>query len=273
MDKKPLDSQEPKALWPQARSVAHLDRSTLWPFEAISTNMRLRICRDRMIEIIVGTEPNQTTWYIHRELLIKHSPYFRAALQPNRFAESQSSSVSLPDDDSDAFEVFTQWIYTTDVVGQWDTPFNSVEDRGCLNHVKAYCLGDKLQIPELQTDAVGAIESANSSQMKITPECVLYTFEQSLNGNVLREMLLETVVKSIQDGSIDPNRNMMHDPSNDLNSLSWKELFELGGEFVSAVIANIVDRNNIPKIASLGLGDPEPQAAGEEASDMEDLFL
>lgn len=194
--------------------------------------------KDEPVKIVLGTGPNVTIWYIHRALMVKHSPYFRAALEPNRFAEANSNFVSLPDDDSDAFEIFTQWIYSIDLARPGH-PFGQVEGRDCLKLVKAYCIADKFGVAPLQFHALRALEDANRSQSTITPECIIYAFEHSIKNSALRQMLTGIIAVAIHDGTLE----LMYSSSNESEGSRWLELFELGGEFVSALIVDFSEFN------------------------------
>ena len=50
--------------------------------------------------------------YIHQAILVRVSKYFKAALDGN-FREAEEKAITLSDVDIDAFEVFIDWIYTS----------------------------------------------------------------------------------------------------------------------------------------------------------------
>ena len=197
------------------------------------------MCNDEPVKIVVGTGPNATTWYIHRALLIKHSPYFRAALEPYRFAEASSNSVFLPDDDSNAFRTLAQWIYTVGIAKP------KIDQKECLDIVKAYCLGDKLGMPQFKNDVLIALGRANYPEITITPESVIYAFEHTISGSGLRALLADILATSIQDGAIKLNADTMYSQSDASEVSPWLMLFESGGEYVSAVLNNFVGGNTV----------------------------
>ena len=197
------------------------------------------MCKDEPVKLIVGTAPNMTTWYIHRGLLTNYSQYFRAALEKDRFAESNSNSISLPDDDSSAFEIFALWIYTVGLTGHHSFNIKLREDH-CFIFVKAYCLGDKFGIPRFKNDALRALAAVNLVQLRITPESVIYAFDHTMKGSGLRAMLTDMLATSIQSGVVKLKQNTVHSQPNDSEDPNWSELFEGGGEFVSAVLNKFV---------------------------------
>lgn len=65
---------------------------------------------NHMITIKVGS--GRTTYHVHKALLVHHSGYFRKALQ-ECWKEGRDRCVSLDDLDLDsqAFDVFVDWLY------------------------------------------------------------------------------------------------------------------------------------------------------------------
>ncbi len=203
------------------------------------SNIHLSIYQDRPVKVIVGIDSDATTWYIHPVLLTQCSPYFRAALAVGRFTESKSNSVSLPDDDSHAFGTLVQWIYVIGVTKL------SIGERDCSNIVKAYCLGDKFGITHFRNDVLGVLARANHPMFNLTHQSVIYTFEHTLKGSALRIMLTDMIATSIQDGAIKLDENTVRSPSNGSADLTWSELSEGGGEYVSAVLSKFVGGDTV----------------------------
>ena len=67
--------------------------------------------------MVVGTEDVSKTWHLPKELLVKASPFFAAALNGS-FAEATSRVVNLPEDDTDAFALFVRWLYVGEIRGK-----------------------------------------------------------------------------------------------------------------------------------------------------------
>jgi hypothetical protein len=60
------------------------------------------------VTIYIG--PKQHKFMIHKDLLIKKSPYFEKCLKP-AFAEGQFLEIKLQEDHMVSFEIFVIWIY------------------------------------------------------------------------------------------------------------------------------------------------------------------
>lgn len=172
--------------------------------------------------------------------MTKHSPYFRAALAVDRFAESSSNTVSLPDDASHAFGILVYWVYRVGVAIELEFV---IED--CLNSVKAYCLGENFGMAGFKKDILGALARANKPKVTLTPESVIYAFEHTTRGSGLRTMLTNILATSIQDGDIVLNGNTARSSSDGSADLTWPELFEGGGEYVSPVFGRFVRGNAV----------------------------
>ena len=52
----------------------------------------------------------KTKFVVHESLLVYHSEFFRAALK-GRFAEAETKTVTLEDEDEAVFELFVFWLY------------------------------------------------------------------------------------------------------------------------------------------------------------------
>ncbi|KAI9766381.1 MAG: hypothetical protein M1835_007209, partial [Candelina submexicana] len=73
--------------------------------------LHLRLLRDSTtVTITVGPTAH---WTLPLPLLTTLSPFFAAAFQANHFRESQTHTISLPDDDPEIFELFVQWLFTS----------------------------------------------------------------------------------------------------------------------------------------------------------------
>lgn len=201
--------------------------------------MNLSVYQERPVKVIVGIDPDTTTWYIYRALLTKYSPYFRAALASDRFAESSSNTISLPDDDSHAFGALVYWVYT------FARTKNRFVIKDCFNSVKVYCLGDKFGMAPFKNDMLRALARTNKPKLTITPQSVIYAFEHTTSGSGLRTMLTVILATSIQDGTIVLNGNNARSSSDGFADLTWPEFFEGGGEYVSAVLSRFVGGNAV----------------------------
>lgn len=89
------------------------------------------------------------THYIHQDLLIAKSGFFRACLT-NPFEESTSGEVKLPEDDPEAFQCFVSWLYGRPLTGE------SSDSTSLLFQV--YILADRLMCNELCNDVMDMLQ-------------------------------------------------------------------------------------------------------------------
>lgn len=129
--------------------------------------------------MVVGTQGIYKTWHLPKELLINASPFFAAALNGS-FAEAKS--VEFPEDATDAFEFFVQWLYVGEIT--LAPIFQTL--------VQAWILGDKLECPIFKDRAMlGLMRTVLLTD--INTDDVRTAFENSVSGSKLRKFFLDLV--------------------------------------------------------------------------------
>ena len=104
------------------------------------------------IIVKVGSEGKEYT--LHKSLLAHHSGYFRGSLSGN-FKETDDGVIPLDDVDTDAFEVFVDWMYK-DRLPQCVhrifrvNGFDAGNEAQISIRYRAYVLADRLIIPGLK---------------------------------------------------------------------------------------------------------------------------
>lgn len=116
------------------------------------------------VTIIVGKHLAEKTYYIHQERLVKHSEYFRTALN-SAFSEGQSLTFRLEEDDPSAMWLFAMSQYKSltdifDVLYFDDDSTQEFSMNDCLNrHVHAYVLGNKLVASKFKKHLIRSLHS------------------------------------------------------------------------------------------------------------------
>ncbi|KAK8202730.1 hypothetical protein IWZ01DRAFT_110453 [Phyllosticta capitalensis] len=96
-----------------------------------------------LVQLVTG--PEKEIFVAHKELLAKHSPFFKNALcEP--WKEAISNVIELPDSDPVVVAVFLEWVYTQKYIA----PHMALD---------LYIFGDKYQISLLETEALRALFS------------------------------------------------------------------------------------------------------------------
>lgn len=155
------------------------------------------------IAVKVG-EGATKTWHLPRELLIKASPFFAAALNGS-FTEAISKSVNLPEDDTSAFALFVRWLYVGEISGKLfgskdQSPILGVSssrngakaslDASTKIYLQACILGDKLGCPIFHDLAMIEVLRCHHAEA-ITPETIRVVFENSAAGSKLRQFAID----------------------------------------------------------------------------------
>ena len=82
---------------------------------------------------------------IHRDVLTKHSTFFRAALE-GQFREAHEKVVRMPEGDAEAFAVYCQWAYNNTLVLL--EPDEAAKDEKALKRtkltIKTYIIADQV---------------------------------------------------------------------------------------------------------------------------------
>lgn len=114
------------------------------------------------VTIIVGKDAAQKTYYVHKERLLKHSEYFRIALNSN-FSEGQNLTFKLEEDDPSAMWLFamSQYKSLNDIFDVLYFDDDSTEDfsmNDCrTRHAHAFVLGNKLVASKFKRHIISSL--------------------------------------------------------------------------------------------------------------------
>jgi hypothetical protein len=77
---------------------------------------------DTIVTLRVGATNKKTHLQIHKGLLCKASPYFRAALERG-FKEAETQIIEWPEEELETVRIFQLWLYYGPWVLAWGTAF------------------------------------------------------------------------------------------------------------------------------------------------------
>ncbi|KAF2127078.1 hypothetical protein P153DRAFT_398448 [Dothidotthia symphoricarpi CBS 119687] len=146
--------------------------------------------------VMVEVGPDLTKFYVHRAILIKHSEYFKKALN-GPWKEAEEGVVRLRDVDCDIFEIFVNWMYTQtlpnfekDLCGGQRRHGDS-RDEGLLVRLDAYIFSDRILAPKFR-QAV-RIDLVDSLVMFDAPcyNTVIYFFASSSSDDSILDLIVE----------------------------------------------------------------------------------
>lgn len=131
-----------------------------------------------VIEITVGQQDEKVSWILPKSLLTHHSKFFNAALN-RTFAESNSRSMTMPEDNPEAFRLFVQCLYVGDIktgdVQAW---------------IEAWILGDKIGITAFRDRAMMKL-IYHHTHWTLVCTTVGTAYRRSVLGSKIREWALE----------------------------------------------------------------------------------
>jgi BTB/POZ domain len=115
------------------------------------------------ITVYVG--PERREFKLHKLLVCTKSPYFDKCFNGN-FAEAKTAECRFPEDDSSAFEIFMNYLYTGQVPK--DCSGITASERTDTALVSFYLLADKLLLPnEAKTSTINSLISWCKDQNSI----------------------------------------------------------------------------------------------------------
>lgn len=98
-------------------------------------------------------------WFVPKALISHKSPFFRAAFEQS-FKEKAENKITLPEDESDVFRLFFQWLYYKEFA------INNISTPTPIHpYVKAWVFGDKIGATEFRDYCMTQFFAA------YTPEC------------------------------------------------------------------------------------------------------
>jgi hypothetical protein len=115
-----------------------------------------------MVTFIIGKDPDQENFMVHKEHACRYSPVLDKAFN-STFKEGETQNYTMDDASVEAFRMFVQWIYSQKLnvsvhnEGTWMTVWELQDDPS--NHVRAITFTTEMtpNQPILQIMAVAAL--------------------------------------------------------------------------------------------------------------------
>ena len=152
------------------------------------------------MKVAVGTGSDAKDFYIHEDILKRHSDFFCAALR-NDWREACEGVIRLPEDDPEAFLVFANFLYS----GQLSIARDPSDPQHCDEvsiMIASWLLGDKI----LSDSFKDAIVDRYAELTSLTGRCagvhlprIIYNHSNLPSG--LKRLLVDIAVLGWLDGS------------------------------------------------------------------------
>ncbi|KAG9190523.1 hypothetical protein G6011_08611 [Alternaria panax] len=143
-----------------------------------------------IIIVTVGAEGKE--YHLHTSLLMHYSGYFRGALS-GAFKETDEGVVSLLDIDTDAFDVFVDWLYRGTL--RSDLEYVRLNpSSGLATACRAYVLADRLLVPSLKSALMDGYFDKNMRALdKWYPSCrrIIHAFENLAENDPLLRLYVD----------------------------------------------------------------------------------
>ncbi|KAL4912324.1 hypothetical protein BDW62DRAFT_206585 [Aspergillus aurantiobrunneus] len=139
-----------------------------------------------IVNLTVG--PSETPFDVHIELLCDRSPYFDNMLG-NRYAESSSAELILPNETPETFADFVSWAYS----GRISDVETAIDSSRVLHLFQLWTLAEKFHVPELQDIALQTCKEyldANSNSL-VPCDAVRHAYVHSAPGAAIRRLAVD----------------------------------------------------------------------------------
>lgn len=135
-------------------------------------------------------------FYVHTELLISRSPYFRDVLDSQR-PGAEPNPMSFPDLDEFAFALFVRWMYGAMLNGPSD--YHSMQ-----HYLALYVLALHFRIERLCNEIMDMVRSYYRTANMTAPAYRLqYVYEHTDKPNAMRRFLINTAAyRALCEGGI-----------------------------------------------------------------------
>ncbi|KAJ4378227.1 hypothetical protein N0V86_005927 [Didymella sp. IMI 355093] len=121
------------------------------------------LLRGDVIKVKVG--PDHVEYCIHAELLLRHSEYFKRALNGS-WKEAEERAITLEDVECEIFELFLEWLYTQQYPkeqrfsGFSNLIYGNEHRRSQINRLKACTFGDRFMAPRFRASSESSLIDA-----------------------------------------------------------------------------------------------------------------
>ena len=182
------------------------------PREEISRiGAQLTSCNSLGLEIIdIFVGPLQTHFRVHKKLLCTRSQYFERMFSSG-FKEVIDSTIRMPEDDPDVFDMFVQWVYerrldTADMTKH--TPKS-----GPLGlRFKLYCFAEEICLNDLMDYTISSFMSNYTKHVKSASVHVMsLAYEGTSKGSKLRLFIaheLVYILRTLGNSSFWPDKDL-----------------------------------------------------------------
>ncbi|TGO15881.1 hypothetical protein BTUL_0034g00020 [Botrytis tulipae] len=150
-----------------------------------------KVLGNELVTITIGKEKQKFT--LHKQLLCESVEYFRAAFSAGGFRESQNSSMDMPEDNPEAFELFIHWLYRGEV--RRATKLEDIDQ-----FFQLHIFAEKLCLNELANKTMDEIQTI-SDDLDDFPQCSLDqvdgVWRNTSSTSPLRKWLIHLLVYNV----------------------------------------------------------------------------
>ncbi|KAF2166274.1 hypothetical protein M409DRAFT_55127 [Zasmidium cellare ATCC 36951] len=163
------------------------------PDPRLSLSRNVESTSGSIIACRVGTP--HTTFFVHRAVLYKSSEFLKTHAELESNDIDSESSISLPDFNSEAFALYSKWLYSSAIISipEDETPKDDAEWRVLAS---AYALGEKLIDIDFKNTVIDALRAKVKSKIgntvwKVAPELVRIIYAGDSKDSPARRFVVD----------------------------------------------------------------------------------
>ncbi|KAK3614218.1 hypothetical protein LTR56_027396 [Elasticomyces elasticus] len=155
----------------------------------------------RTVAVHVGSGTEKRTFDIYQDTLIRHSEFFKAALNPSsNWMEGQQRSVSLPEDCPQNFEILFHFLNTGSIFASKEDDISGTSSTSCPLDLEwgrlteCWALGQKLLSTTYKDAVVDTIIEKMRTSGRFCSNLHEYPCQNSTPSRAFRKLLVDVVV-------------------------------------------------------------------------------
>ncbi|KAJ5853655.1 hypothetical protein N7534_006198 [Penicillium rubens] len=153
--------------------------------------------------VTITVRPSKSPFHIHKSLICTSSLFFQKAMS-GPWKESKEQTLELPEDDPQAFALYSHWLYfgKIPVIDEGNNNYKEYYDL-----VSSYVLGDKLLDVKFQNSAIDAIVEKCSAPDPHDGRCyypcasvVSYAYISTTESATVRKLFVDMYTDTAEAG-------------------------------------------------------------------------
>ncbi|KAG9192668.1 hypothetical protein G6011_11402 [Alternaria panax] len=176
----------------------------------ISLSTVVSFLKTPVITVSVGPRGgDQQRFYVHENLLKRHSAFFTNALKPERFKEGFERFIPMPEDDPEVFAIYAQLLYRPDLLIITRGLDRAKFEHECVALAKLYTFADKVMDETTKLTLLDTIKCLTVNRL-LPIEAAQIIYDGTLEDDPARAAFVQSFLRSGKQHSLNKIRDTGH---------------------------------------------------------------